>query len=90
MEFKPIKNMMERKVNEFVAITLLSAIHYKTEEDLYDFMTIDNDFNFGICQTNIVELYSQDQEELFKEWSQIANELFLIKRMELIDLLTEE
>ena len=89
-EFDPIKNMMERKVDEFVAITLLSAINFRTQEDLYDFMEIDNDYNFGICQTNIIELYTQEQEELFEEWHQIANELFLMKRMELINLLTEE
>lgn len=78
------------KINEFVAITMLSAMSYKTHEDLYIFMEIDDDYQFDICHENIMDLFPEDKEKLFKEWNQIANEIFLHKRMELINLLTEK
>lgn len=75
-------------VDEFVAITLLSAIQYKTVEDMFSFAEIDNDYGFNICgDEDFYGMYLKEQEELFNSWHIKANELFLAKRFELLTLI---
>lgn len=75
-------------VDDFVAITLLTAIKYKTVEDMYDFAEIDYDHNFNICgDEDFYGMYRDEQEKLFNSWHIKANEIFLAKRFELLTLI---
>lgn len=75
-------------VDDFVAITLLTAIKYKTVEDMCDFAEIDYDYNFNICgDEDFYSMYRDEQEKLFNSWHIKANELYLAKRFELLKLI---
>ena len=80
----------ETQVNEFVAITLLAAMTYSEKENLYDFAEMNDDCGFGICNDVDIEgLNVDEQMELFVEWHNKANEMFLEKRNELLEELHE-
>lgn len=76
----------ETKVNEFVGITLLAAMLYRDKDSMYDFVEMDEDYGFGICEdVDIEELYVDEQMELFVKWHKIANTMFLEKRSEILE-----
>lgn len=81
-----------QRVNNFVAITLLSAMNFKTDKDLYIFAEIDEDHCFGIVEedVDISGMYADEMQETFDKWHQIANEIFLRYRADLIRRLENE
>lgn len=84
----PREQKVEIKINELIALTLLSAIQYRTVEDMFNFCEICDDYGFEITgDIDFYGLYNDEQEKLFKEWHIKANEMFLKARKELLEML---
>ena len=79
-------------INEFVGLIILTNIEFNDKEDLYDFAEIDDDYGFNICNETDIESLSSYEEclEVMDNWKEDAINLYLDRRQDILDGLTED